>query len=51
MDICFYIYICKSCPFSKRTVLCERNLQGNDITRGFASEGVMFMDEGFFGYT
>ena len=24
---------------------------GNDITRGFASEGVMFMDEGFFGYT
>ena len=24
---------------------------GNDITRGFAQEGVMFMDEGFFGYT
>ena len=24
---------------------------GNDITRGFASEGVMCMDEGFFGYT
>ena len=24
---------------------------GNDITRGFAPEGVMFMDEGFFGYT
>jgi CRP-like cAMP-binding protein len=24
---------------------------GNDITRGFAPEGTMFMDEGFFGYT
>ena len=24
---------------------------GNDITRGFAPEGSMFMDEGFFGYT
>ncbi len=24
---------------------------GSDITRGFASEGTMFMDEGFFGYT
>ena len=24
---------------------------GNDITRGFAPEGVMCMDEGFFGYT
>ena len=24
---------------------------GNDITRGFASEGVMFMDEGFFVYS
>jgi len=24
---------------------------GNDITRGFAPEGRMFMDEGFFGYT
>ena len=24
---------------------------GNDITRGFAPEGGMFMDEGFFGYT
>ena len=24
---------------------------GNDITRGFAQEGVMFMDEGLFGYT
>ena len=23
---------------------------GNDITRGFAPEGTMFMDEGFFGY-
>ena len=25
--------------------------EGNDITRGFAPEGIMFMDEGFFGYT
>lgn len=24
--------------------------EGNDITRGFAPEGTMFMDEGFFGY-
>ena len=24
---------------------------GNDITRGFAPEGRMFMDEGCFGYT
>ena len=24
---------------------------GNDITRGFAPEGTMFMDEGFFGYS
>ena len=24
---------------------------GNDITRGFSTEGTMFMDEGFFGYT
>ena len=24
---------------------------GNDITRGFAPEGIMFMDEGFFGYS
>ena len=24
---------------------------GNDITRGFAPEGTMFMDEGFVGYT
>ena len=24
--------------------------EGNDITRGFAPEGSMFMDEGFFGY-
>ena len=29
---------------------CYIDADGNDITRGFAAEGYMCMDEGFFGY-